>query len=160
MPTGFKLARLLALLVPSALMLGALGSQYVGGLYPCEMCHWQRWPHEAAIVLALFAFAVKGALPQRLLVALAALAILTSAVIGFYHAGVEYGWFDGLTKCSTVTTGEITLESIMKTPMIRCDVAQWSLFGVSLAGFNALISGAAGLAILWFAGRREVLSEA
>ncbi len=137
-------------------MLGALGSQYIGGLYPCEMCHWQRWPHDLAIVLALFAFAVKGALPQRLLVALAALAILTSGVIGFYHAGVEYGWFQGLTACTTITTGNITLESILKTPMIRCDVAQWTLFGISLAGFNAMISGAAGLYILWLLVRRDV----
>ncbi|MFL6722003.1 MAG: disulfide bond formation protein B, partial [Sphingomonas sp.] len=49
-------ARLIALLLPLALLGGALGSQYLGGLHPCEMCYWQRWPHAAAILLAALAF--------------------------------------------------------------------------------------------------------
>ena len=55
----FAAARALALFVPAALMAGALGAQFIGGLYPCEMCHWQRWPHYAAIAIALLAFAVR-----------------------------------------------------------------------------------------------------
>lgn len=145
--TDFAKARLLALVVPSALMLGALGSQYIGGLYPCEMCHWQRWPHDAAIVLALFAFGTRVEKAAHILVVLAALAIMTSGAIGVFHAGVEYGWWPGITTCSTTAAG-VSLEDIMKAPVIRCDVPQWTLFGVSLAGFNAVFSLGAGLTIL------------
>lgn len=145
--TGFAKARALALIIPGALMAGALGSQYLGGLVPCEMCVWQRWPHYAAIGIAALAFA----LPQRALASLAALAILISGGIGIFHAGVEYHWWEGLTQCSQVPgsggSGNI-LADIMKTPLVRCDQAQWSLFGISLAGYNAIISIGGALLIM------------
>ncbi|RJT25685.1 disulfide bond formation protein B [Chakrabartia godavariana] len=150
--TAFQKARLLALVIPSALMLGALGSQYIGGLYPCEMCYWQRWPHDVAIVLALFAFGTRVDRAAHILVALAALAIMTSGAIGVFHAGVEYGWWQGITTCATTAAG-VSLEDIMRAPVVRCDVPQWTLFGVSLAGFNAVISLGAGLIILGLLGR-------
>jgi disulfide bond formation protein DsbB len=137
--TGFATARALALIIPGALMAGALGSQYIGGLVPCEMCVWQRWPHYAAIGLAALGFVLPQ---QRALIWLAALAILVSGGIGIFHAGVEYKWWEGLTQCS-VTPGNGSgniLADIMKKPMIRCDEAQWSLFGISLAGYNAIVS--------------------
>lgn len=145
--TDFAKARLLALIVPSALMLGALGSQYVAGLHPCEMCYWQRWPHDAAIVLALFAFGTRVNKASHVLVALAALAIMVSGGIGVFHAGVEYGWWEGITTCSTTAAG-VSLEDIMRAPVVRCDVPQWTLLGISLAGYNAIISLGAGVAIL------------
>ncbi len=145
--TDFAKARLLALIVPSALMLGALGSQYVGGLHPCEMCYWQRWPHDAAIVLALFAFGTRVNKASHVLVALAALAIMVSGGIGMFHAGVEYGWWEGITTCSTTAAG-VSLEDIMRAPVVRCDVPQWTLLGISLAGYNAIISLGAGVVIL------------
>ena len=150
---SFHAARLIALVLPLALMAGALGSQYVGGLYPCEMCHWQRWPHYTAIVLAALAFVVPGADARRLLVALAAFAILTSGAIGVFHAGVEYHWWQGITACSTTITGsggsvEDMLARVMKAPLVRCDAPQWTLGGISLAGFNALFSITGGIAIL------------
>jgi disulfide bond formation protein DsbB len=139
-------ANIAALAVPAALMAGALGSEYIGGLYPCEMCHWQRWPHEAAIGFAILAFFLKP--PARtFLVVLAAIAILISGAIGVFHAGVEYGWWEGLTAC-TNTAASGSLADIMKAPMIRCDVPQWTMWGISLAGFNALFSIAGGVAIL------------
>jgi disulfide bond formation protein DsbB len=145
--TGFAKARALALIIPGALMAGALGSQHIGGLIPCEMCMWQRWPHYTAIGLAALAFVV----PQRALVWLAALAILISGGIGIFHAGVEYHWWQGLTQCSQLPgsggSGDI-LSDIMKTPMVRCDEAQWSLFGISLAGYNAIISIGGALLIM------------
>ena len=84
-------------------MAGALGSQYIGKLYPCEI-YWQRWPHEAAIGFAILAFFVK---PQArtILVALAALSIAVSGAIGIFHAGVEYGWWEGLTACTNTAAG-------------------------------------------------------
>jgi disulfide bond formation protein DsbB len=100
------LARALALLLPVALLGGAYASQYIGGLHPCEMCWWQRYPHMAAIPLALLAFATK-ATPRTstTFTALAAVAIAISGGIGLFHAGVEYGWWEGLTACSTTPTG-------------------------------------------------------
>jgi disulfide bond formation protein DsbB len=144
--TKFNAARTLALLVPSALMLGALGSQYIGGLYPCEMCHWQRWPHEFAIVAALFAFGTRNHRAAVILTVLAALGIATSGALGVFHAGVEYGWWPGITSCST-TASATTLEAIMAAPVIRCDTPQWTLAGISLAGFNAIFSIGGALAI-------------
>jgi len=139
-------ANLLAFLLPAALMAGALGSQFIGHLYPCEMCHWQRWPHYAAIALALVAFFVKP--PARpVMIALAALAILTSGAIGIFHAGVEYHWWEGITTCSSTAAGT-SLQDIMRAPLIRCDQAQWTFYGISLAGFNALFSIVGGLTIL------------
>ena len=141
----------LALLIPAGLLGGALVSQYLYGLPPCEMCWWQRYPHAAALVLGGAGFAVRS----DWLVRLAALAILVSGAIGGFHAGVEYGWWEGLTRCATnAVAGGDPLEAIMNAPLIRCDVAPWSLFGISLAGWNFLISGAAGLAILALLGHR------
>lgn len=147
----------LALLVPAALLAGALGSQYIGGLYPCEMCHWQRWPHYAAVVVAALAFATPPGL-RRLLVILAALLIATSGAIGVFHAGVEYGWWAGITPCtSTVVPGKSmqeTLSEIMRAPMVRCDVPQWTLAGISLAGWNAIVSLVGAAAVLRLAVKR------
>ena len=145
----FPLARLLALIVPGALLGGALASQYVGGLYPCELCWFQRYPHIVALVLAVLAFVVPGRGTQRLLVALAAVAVLVSGAIGVFHAGVEYHWWQGFTECTSTMTGPVTLESIMTAPIVRCDVAQWTLGGISLAGFNAVFSIAGAIAIFW-----------
>ena len=148
--TRFAQARLAALLLPAALMAGALGSQYLGGLFPCEMCHWQRWPHYAAIVLALAAFAVPDKI-GRIAVALAIAAILTSGAIGIFHAGVEYHWWRGITRCSAPVSGQSgagLLAQIMATPIVQCDVPQWTLLGISLAGFNAIVSILGGLGIL------------
>ncbi len=144
-----KTARLLALAVPVALLGGALLSEYVGKLYPCEMCWWQRYPHGVAILLAGAALlSPLGAPRTRVLTLLAALAIAVSGAIGAFHAGVEYGWWEGLTTCTT--SGATSLEDIMAVPLIRCDQVQWSLLGVSLAGFNAILSlgGAAAIALL------------
>ncbi|UUL81869.1 disulfide bond formation protein B [Sphingomonas qomolangmaensis] len=154
---AFRLARALALALPVALMAGALGSQYIAGLYPCEMCHWQRWPHYAAIVLAALAFVVPGIAAKRTLVALAAFGIAVSGAIGVFHAGVEYHWWEGITACTTRVQpgGGDFLDALLKAPIIRCDVAQWSLGGISLAGFNAIFSLGGAVAILALLTRRR-----
>jgi disulfide bond formation protein DsbB len=145
--SNFRTARTLALAVPALLLGGAYLSQYGFGLYPCEMCWWQRYAHFAALALALLGFAIP---PQRLWVMLAVLAILVSGAIGFFHAGVEYHWWQGITPCAAnfgQSTGD-ALEDIMNTPLVRCDEPAWTLFGISLAGFNFLISTGAGLFVL------------
>lgn len=152
---SFRLAQWLALAVPGGLLLGALGSQHLGGLNPCEMCLWQRWPHLAAVVLAALSFGVPR--QAKPLVLLAALAIAASGAIGVFHAGVEQRWWEGLTTCSSVasgTTPDELLKSIMTTPLIRCDQIAWSFLGLSLAAWNALISFTSAGAILWLTRKR------
>lgn len=155
--TALRAAQLTALFVPLALLGGALISQYFGGLFPCEMCYWQRWPHGGALVLASLALLVPLFALKRILIALAGLAILASGLIGAFHAGVEYGWWEGLTTCSTSisTTGssEDLLKAIMEAPVIRCDQTQWELFGISLAGFNFIFSGLGALMVFIFLGK-------
>lgn len=152
--------RLLALLLPIALLGGAYAFQYIGGLYPCEMCWWQRYPHAAAILLAALAFTAPAASSRsRTLTLLAALAIAISGAIGVYHAGVEMKIFAGFTTCTTTTKAASTeelLKQLMKVPLIRCDQVQWSLFGISMAGWNAIFSlgGAAVIGWLTLTGRR------
>ncbi len=150
-----RLAQWIAMAVPGGLLVGALGSQHIGGLNPCEMCLWQRWPHLAAVVLAGLSLAAPRL--ARPLTVLAALAIAVSGAIGAFHAGVEQGWWEGLTTCSTVATGatpEELLKSIMATPLIRCDQIQWTFVGLSLAAWNALLSLLTAGAILWLTKKR------
>jgi disulfide bond formation protein DsbB len=153
-------ARLVAIMLPVLLLGGALASQYLGGLHPCEMCMWQRWPHVAAIFLALGAIAMRTKPHISAgLTAIAALAIALSGGIGVFHAGVEYGWWQGITACSVAAvagSAQDMLKAIMAAPLVRCDVAPWSLLGVSLAGYNALISlgGAGAIALLLLRARK------
>jgi disulfide bond formation protein DsbB len=156
--TDLAKARLLALVVPAALLAGALGSQYIGGLYPCEMCHWQRWGHYSAVGLALVAVLMhrRPAL-SRLFVWLALSGIFASGAIAVYHAGVEAKIFEGFTQCtaSGVTgTAEEMLNDILSRPLIRCDEVQWSFLGISMAGWNAILSLGFGSLILWFLVKR------
>ena len=122
-------ARLIVLLVPALALAGAYYGQYFHRLYPCEMCWWQPAP--------------------RGLVALGALALAVAALIGGYQAGIEYGWWTGFTACTSDVkfgAGLDPLTQIMGAPLVRCDVVQWSLAGISLAGFDFLWSGAGALA--------------
>ncbi len=141
--TELNAARLLALAVPAGLLGGAYIGQYVFGLYPCEMCWWQRWPHFAALGLAVLAFIAPV---PRLWTGLAALAVIASGLIGGFHAGVEYGWWEGITGCATL--GAVDVMDPAAAPLIRCDVAPWDLFGISLAGWNFLFSVGGGITIL------------
>lgn len=146
-------AKALALLVPAGLLASAYYFQYGIGLSPCEMCYWQRWAHMAGLVFAAVAL-LSGRLPDRgrSFVWLAALAIAASGAIGAYHAGVELDWFEGFTQCTAM--GGTSLAEIMAAPVIRCDEVQWSLLGISMAGWNAILSLGAALVILWLSLKR------
>jgi len=144
--TPRRTAQALALLLPLALIGGALYSQYVHGLFPCEMCMWQRWPHYTAIALAALSFVAR---PFRIpLIWLATLAIAVSGAIGVFHAGVEYKWWEGVTQCASHFGGGNALEAIMNAPLVRCDVAPWHFLGISLAGWNAILSLGGALVIV------------
>lgn len=149
-PSPLRLARWLALLVPGALLAGAFAFEHVGGLPPCEMCWWQRWAHMAGLAFAIAAFAASRTMPDRgrSFVWLAGLGILASGLIGAYHAGVEAGIFEGFTQC-TARGGGRSLADIMATPLVRCDEIPWSMFGISMAGWNAILSIISALIVLW-----------
>src|SRR5437763_4304812 len=154
------IARLIAFLLPLALLGGALGSQYLGGLHPGELCYWQRWPHAAAIVFAAVAFTAPApSLRARSLTLLAALAIAVSGAIGVYHAGVEAKIFEGFTQCTVLSRSSSTaelLKQITHAPLVRCDEVQFRFLGLSLAAWNAILSlgGAALIVELTFRGKR------
>ncbi len=154
-------ARLIALLLPAALLAGAFGSQYFGGLYPCEMCWWQRYAHMAALVPAVLAFTAPAEAGRaRTLTLLAALAIATSGAIGVYHAGVEAKIFEGFTQCTATTSRGISTAELLKqithAPLVRCDEVQFRFLGISMAGWNAILSlgGAALILVLSLKTRR------
>ena len=135
-----------AILAASALILGtALASQYVGGLAPCELCHWQRWPYAAAIGLSLVALtALRRPAARTAAVALCGLVFAAGGAVAFYHLGVEEGWFRGPAGCSAAAIDATTIEALKRqleaAPVVRCNEVQWSLMGISLAGFNLIAS--------------------
>jgi disulfide bond formation protein DsbB len=154
-------ARLIALLLPAALLAGAFGSQYLGGLYPCEMCWWQRYAHMVALVPAALAFAAPApSATSRLLTLLAAAAIAVSGAIGVYHAGVEAKIFEGFTQCTATSTSGLSTAELLKqithAPLVRCDEVQFRFLGISMAGWNAILSlgGAALILILSLKAKR------
>ncbi|GGE15016.1 dihydroneopterin aldolase [Polymorphobacter glacialis] len=144
-----RLTTALLLVGPAALLGGAIAFQYIGGLAPCEMCHWQRWALLATLGLALLAWALGH---SRAVLALAALALIANAGIAVFHAGVEQHWWAGITACAAAPlSGSTTdvLAQILAQPLVRCDAIPWSLFGISMAGWNAIISFAIGGTALW-----------
>lgn len=94
-----------------------------------------------------------------MLILAAASLIAVSGAIGVAHAGVEYHWWDGFTACTATTSlsgmdATARLDAILHAPVVRCDVAQWSFAGISLAGFNAILSLGGATLILWLLARR------
>lgn len=138
---------LLAASGSAVLMLGALGFQHLGGMAPCKLCIWQRWPHVIAIALGVVALFV---LPRVLSFA-GLLAALTTAALGGYHTGVERGWWEGPSSCSSSGTSGVSadalFEQIMAAPLVRCDQVPWEMLGLSMASWNIVVS--LGLAALW-----------
>lgn len=131
-----------------ALLLGAFAFQYLGGLEPCHLCLLQRWPHVIAAAIGLLILAWPG----RWLAVLAGLVVLAGAGIAAYHVGVEQHWWPGPTSCTAPAPGTgdagALLDQILATPTVLCDSVAWSLLGISMAGWNAILS--LGLAWLWF----------
>lgn len=146
---------LLATLGSAALLLGAFGFQHIGGLLPCKMCLWQRWPHAAAILIG--ALILLGG--PRLLAWAGALAAASTGAIGVYHAGVEWGLWPGPSSCSGAgaglggLSGADLLSTEGPAALVMCDEVVWQLAGLSMAGWNALLSF--GLMGLWILAARR-----
>jgi len=133
-------------LASGAVLAGALAAQHLGGIEPCSLCLYQRWPHAAAVVLALAALpAPPGGRVRAALLGLAGIALLAGAGIAAYHVGVEQHWWAGTAACGSAApagSGSVAdlRAQLWEQPAVPCDVVPWSLFGLSLAGFNALLS--------------------
>lgn len=144
--TAYK-AGALALLIAAASILGALAFEHIGGLPPCPLCLEQRYAYYAGIPVLFFALVVLSAGEARwaaLLFGLVALAFLANAGLGVYHAGAEWGFWPGPDSCMgaqaiTSDAGGL-LDSLKTTNVIRCDEAAIRILGVSLAGWNAVVS--------------------
>jgi len=145
---------LLAAAGSAAILLGAIGSEYLGGLVPCKLCLWQRWPHAVAVVLGALAL-VLG--PRAWIAALGALATLSTAGIGVYHTGVEQKWWLGPQGCTgfdiSGMSSQQLMDAITAAPLIRCDEIQWVFLGLTMASWNAIFS--LGFAALWIAALRR-----
>lgn len=136
---------LIVVLVAAVAVVGAaLASQYWGGLQPCELCLLERWPYYAAIAIAVLALAIPTSGWSRTALLLLTLVFVASATLGFYHVGVEQHWFQGPTACTSSQHVPQTLaelkQMLARTQAMMCDQVQWSLGGISLAGWNFIAS--------------------
>ena len=125
-----------------ALLMAAFGFEYLGGLTPCKLCLWQRWPHTGVIAFSLLG--TVGLLRQGPAFLFVASCAAVTSVIAGYHVGVEQQLWLGPTSCSgpeTVMSTADLLDSLLTTPVIRCDEIAWTFAGISMAGWNMLFSG-------------------
>jgi disulfide bond formation protein DsbB len=156
------LAPLALAAISAAAILIAVASQHWGGLQPCVLCIWQRWAHGAVILPALIALAAATSGSRRWaawLTVLAGLAALGGAGIALYHVGVEQQWWPGTSGCGagalSGAQGSVDLRAqIEAAPIVRCGDVAWSLAGISMAGYNAILSAA--LALFAFAAARAM----
>lgn len=138
----------------TAMLLAAFAFQYIGGLAPCAMCLWQRWPHAIAIA----AGALGAVLPVAAVAALGGLAMLGNAGIALYHTGVERDWWEGPTSCSGGggDMGSMDVADLLNPEVgggiVMCDEVAWSMLGLSMASWNGLACLV--LAAIWFAAAR------
>ncbi|MDA0223693.1 MAG: disulfide bond formation protein B [Rhodobacterales bacterium] len=144
---------LMAAVGSMAMLLGAFAFQVFGEMAPCKLCIWQRWPHGLAFGVGLLALL----LPHRALYALGGLVVLFGAGVALYHTGVEQHWWVGPTTCTSQGVAGLTaqqlMDQILNAPLVRCDEIPWSMFGMSMAAWNGVVS--LGLAGLWAVAYRK-----
>jgi disulfide bond formation protein DsbB len=118
-------------------------AQYGFGLAPCELCYWQRYGYWAAIALGVVAILQPAGTPRRRVALwLLALAFLATAGIALFHVGVEQHWWQGTAGCAGASTVGLTPQeleqAILNAPVVRCDEPAWTMFGLSMAGYNII----------------------
>jgi len=146
-PTSTQQTRRLAWLVAAASFIAlaaAYGSQYFGGLTPCQLCLYQRPPYWIAAPAAAAAALIPFARSRTILMVIATLALLIGAGIAGFHVGVEQHWWGGLAGCAAPTTAAEEIDEIVRMlqgrELGKCSEIPWSLFGLSMAAYNAAAS--------------------
>ena len=139
-------AAIMLFLGSGSLLAGAYGFQYFGELQPCVLCLYQRVPHAVVLGLALIAiFLAPKRGPSAWAVGLAGLALVVGAGIAGFHVGVEQHWWEGTAECGSTGAGNTVAAlraQLLAQPVVRCDEVPWSLFNVSMAGYNLAFSAA------------------
>jgi disulfide bond formation protein DsbB len=150
------------LLIAFATIAGAWVFEWAG-YAPCELCLMQRWAYYAGVPLAALVAIIAARGPRTLAgagLALLGLIFIGSALFGAYHAGVEWGFWPGPTGCTGALTRADSMADFLKqletTKVVRCDAVAIRILGLSLAGWNAVISAA--MAALAFLGARKALA--
>ena len=151
MPTSLTLRTAIFLIAVGFFSLGAaFGSQHLGGLQPCILCIYQRYPYGVVIALGvlLALFSRHRALAVTITV-LAAVALFVDAGIAAFHVGVEQHWWEGTKACESLIDPTLSVEDLAKAlqeaPVVACDKPAWTLFGISMAGYNFLYAATAGI---------------
>jgi disulfide bond formation protein DsbB len=146
----------------SALALSfAYASQYGFNLQPCALCIYQRVPYSLNFVFGLLALLATLRYPRLALLLLfaAGITFLAGAGIAAFHVGVEQGWWKGTAACGGTLPAHATVEELRKAilgrPVVRCDVPAWSFLGISMAGYNMLLSLFLGLGTIFLLGRMK-----
>ncbi len=166
-PAGPRGALIVSAGASAALLAGAHAFERIGGLAPCALCLDQREAHWAGLGVALAGLALAMTFKAKRVAAAAAgacaLIYFISAGLAFYHAGVEHKFWPGPATCSGAGAAALdpgALQDVLKgvTPVVSCSDAAWSLFGISMAGYNLLIS--AGLLALCAIAAARAVGEA
>ncbi|HWI28890.1 MAG TPA: disulfide bond formation protein B [Stellaceae bacterium] len=147
-----RLLPLLLFIASAAVLAAVWASQIWGHLVPCELCLYERWPYYAVLVLSAAALISGRSGVAKAALALAALIFLAGAALAFYHVGVERHWFAGPTACTGSGAADSLEEfrrRLLAQQPVACDQAQWSLFGVTLAGWNVVASLVLALFSIW-----------
>jgi len=123
-----------------AVILAAYYFEFIGGFLPCKLCYWQRYPHFINILIFPFFYFF----PIRSFIFIGMGSMLVSIILALYHVGVEQKYWLGPNSCSKASIDGLTtdqlLDQIMNAPIVRCDEIAWELIGISMAGWNLLIS--------------------
>lgn len=143
-PAGSGLPAVIALCGSGAILLGALAFQHLGGYPPCSLCYWQRYGHIGVMALAWLALLPLGRAVRLALLSLVGVALLVTAGLAVYHVGVEWKWWAGPSTCTSTSImglpADKALDLLRRKPVVLCDQIAWSMFGISMAGWNALLS--------------------
>lgn len=143
----------LAFLMSASLLVGAYGFQYIGGYEPCDLCWPQRYAH-----MAILGLSAAGLFLNSTLSSLAAwgtvIALDISMAVSGYHAGVEQKWWKGPSTCTSDGQSQSTdmdslFDNMMEAKLVLCDQIPWEMFGISMAGYNFLISTVTGLFVTY-----------
>ena len=141
MKISYKQTLIFSALASSILLGSAFWFEIVAGLSPCKLCILQRWPHALLIMIAFIGIVY---IKKNWILLLIVLSAITSGLIGFYHSGVEQGWWAGPSGCGIQSNSENNIHNLttllLETPVVKCNEIAWSLMGISMAGWNTIAS--------------------